>query len=85
VDALEALISELPERAERIRRRFWRDPGFRTVCEDHRDARQALRGLEAKLPPNAPELEEYRALLRELVAEAIEMLETEDGGGRGGN
>ena len=85
MDALEALISQLPERAEQVRRRFWRDPGFRTVCEDYRDARQALQGLEAKLPPTAPELEEYRVLLRELLAEAIEVLGAESGGGRIGD
>ena len=84
MDALEALISQLPESAERIRRRFWRDPEFRTVCEDHRDAQEALRRLEAAAAaPTAPEIEEYRTLVRELLAEAIERLGAGGGDGHG--
>ena len=46
MDAIEALVRSLPAEADRIRRRFWRDPEFRTVCEDYRDLLLALAALE---------------------------------------
>jgi hypothetical protein len=77
MDALEALVRSLPESAERIRRRYWRDPEFRTVCEDHRDALKALARLQGLPSPDAGRVEEYRQLAAELLAEAREMLRRE--------
>ena len=71
---MEALARDLPADAERIRRRFWRDAEFRTVCEDYRDASDALARLEADAGADAGRIEEYRQLAAELLAEAGTML-----------
>jgi hypothetical protein len=74
LDAMEALVRRLPASAEVIRRRFWRDAEFRTVCEDYRDASEALARLEADPGADAGRIEEYRDLAAELLAEAGAML-----------
>jgi hypothetical protein len=74
------MADSLPEHAARIRRRFWRDPAFRAVCEDHRDALETMIRLEAMAPSAADRIEEYRFLAQELVAEAKSMLEREKNG-----
>jgi hypothetical protein len=71
------MADSLPEHAARIRRKFWRDPAFRAVCEDHRDALEAMARLEETAPLAADRIEEYRFLAQELVAEAKTMLEGE--------
>ena len=81
VDAIEALVRSLPARADQIRRLFWRDPEFRTVCEDHRDALAVLARLERTAPADPRQVEEYRALAAELLAEAAALL-TKRGGRR---
>ena len=50
-----------------IRRRFWRDPEFRTVCEDYRDALQALAELEQARTVNMQRVSEYRHLAAALL------------------
>ena len=74
MDAIETLVRSLPGEADRIRRLFWRDPEFRTVCEDYRDALEAMRRLEPPHPADPVRAEEYRELAAELLAEAAEML-----------
>jgi hypothetical protein len=74
VDAIETLVRSLPGEADRVRRLFWRDPEFRTVCEDYRDALAARRRLEPPHPADPVRVEEYRELAAELLAEAAEML-----------
>ena len=74
MDAIEALVRSLPGDADRIRRLFWRDPEFRTVCEDHRDALSALARLEATPGSDPRRVEEYRQLVAELLCEAATML-----------
>src|SRR3954464_3857875 len=54
LDAVEALAGRLPESRDRIRRRYWRDPSFRAVCDDHRDALGMLDRLEKAKPPGPP-------------------------------
>jgi hypothetical protein len=71
---MDALIRALPGHAERIRRQFWRDPEFRTVCEDYRDTSEALARLQADSGADAGRIEEYRQLAAELLAEAGSML-----------
>ena len=71
---MEALIRSLPAEAERIRRRYWRDPEFRTVCTDYGDVLEALARFEGLPPPRDRYAEQYRELAAELLAEAIEML-----------
>lgn len=72
---MEALVRSLPASAELIRRRFWRDAEFRTVCEDYRDAFEALARLEMSPGADAGRIQEYRQLAAELLAEAGAMLE----------
>jgi hypothetical protein len=74
VDAMEAVVRKLPANAEAVRRRFWRDAEFRSVCEDYRDACEALTRLEAGPGADAGRIEEYRELAAELLAEAGAML-----------
>ena len=74
MDAIEALVRSLPARADRIRRLFWRDPEFRTVCEDYHDAVEVLARLERADPPDLRRVAEYRELADELLAEAAAML-----------
>ncbi len=78
LDAVEALADRLPESRDRIRRRYWRDPVFRAVCDDHRDALEMLDRLEGTEPPTAAQAERYRELVSELFAEAVEMLAAND-------
>ena len=74
MDAMEALVRRLPASAEVIRRRFWRDAEFRTVCEDYRDASETVIRLEADPGADIGRVEEYRQLAAELLAEAGAML-----------
>ena len=78
LDAVEALADRLPESQERIRRRYWRDPVFRVVCDDHRDALEMLDRLEGTGPPVPAQVEAYRELVSELLVEAVEMLAVND-------
>jgi hypothetical protein len=77
MDALEALIRDLPEGAERIRRRFWRDPEFRGICEDYRDSLEAANRFQALQPPDPARVTQYRQLAAELLTEAAEILKEE--------
>ncbi len=78
MDAIETVCGSLPASAERIRRRFWRDPEFRTVCEDYRDALQMLARLDPRQPANVLRIEEYQQVAAELLAEARAMLDVEE-------
>jgi hypothetical protein len=71
MDPIEALVRGLPGEADRIRRRYWRDEKFRTVCEDYRDCLDAMSRFQSSDPAKA---EEYRQLAAELLAEAAAML-----------
>ena len=75
MDAIEALVRSLPGEAHRIRRRYWRDPEFRTLCEDYRASLEAAARFESSEPPCSARAEEYRQLAVELLAEAAAMLE----------
>ena len=78
MDAIETVCGSLPASAEQIRRRFWRDPEFRTVCEDYRDALQMLARLDPRQPANVLRIEEYQQVAAELLAEARAMLDAEE-------
>ena len=77
VDAIEALVRSLPGDSARIRRLFWRDPDFRTICEDYRDCLDARSRFQSSDPPDLVRAEEYRELAAELLAEAAAMLKGE--------
>ena len=74
MDSIEALVRCLPESADLIRHRFWRDPEFRTVCDDYRDVVEILAKRERIGATDTERTEEYRQLAAELLAEATEML-----------
>lgn len=74
MDALEALVRCLPDQAECIRRRFWRDPEFRSMCQDFRDAMRAQAEIEAQRPAASARAEEYRQLAAEILVEVTELL-----------
>ena len=78
LDAVEALADKLPESRDRIRRRYWRDPAFRAVCDDYRDALGMLGRLEKARPPAPAQVELYRELVNDLFAEAAGMLAAND-------
>ena len=78
MDAIEALVRSLPGDADRIRRRYWRDPEFRTVCEEYRDVLEAASRFKLSNPPLPARAEEYRQLAAELLTEVAAMLK---GGG----
>ena len=70
---MEALVRSLPAEAERIRRRYWCDPEFRTVCRDYADLLDMLARLKQS-PADGGRAEEYQRLAAELLAEAVEMI-----------
>jgi hypothetical protein len=74
LDSIEAVIRRLPGSAEQVRRLFWRDPVFRTVCADYRAAFDALARLEAAPGSDPRRVEEYRQIVAELLCEAATML-----------
>ena len=77
LDSLETLVHALPARRDRIRRRFWRDPEFRAVCEDYRDVIEALDRLARQQAPHPGPAAELRDLAADLLAEAEQMLRGE--------
>lgn len=74
MDSLELISRMLPEHHAMVRSRFWRDVRFRLVCEDCRDAWQALVRLEEQGPAAGSDVDHYRELLADLLAEAKNML-----------
>ena len=73
MDAMEALVRSLPAEADRIRRQYWRDPEFRTVCRDYADLLDVLARLK-RSPADDGLAEQYQRLAAELLAEAAEMI-----------
>jgi hypothetical protein len=71
VDPIELLAGEVPEQASAIRQCFRRDAGFRSICEDYRDARQVLARLETSQPRDAMEITQYRELVADLLNEIL--------------
>ena len=74
MDAIDALVRDLPGEADRIRWRYWRDPEFRALCEDYRDCLEAAARFGSSDPPSPARAEEYRQLAAELLAEAAALL-----------
>ena len=77
MDAIDALVRSLPGESAQIRRLFWRDPDFRSICEDYRDCLDARSRFESADPPDLVKAEEYRELAEELLAEAAAILRKE--------
>ncbi len=70
MEAIDALLRSRPGEEEAIRHLFWRDPNFRTVCEDYRDVCNVLTRLETAQPADPERVAEYRELAAELLTEA---------------
>ena len=77
MDPIEAVCEVLADHAEAARRRFWRDPEFRSVCEDYRDATLVISALRTGPSADPARAEEYRQVAAELLAEVAEMLRGE--------
>ena len=77
VDPIEAVCEALADHADAVRRRFWRDPEFRSICEDYRDATLVISALRAGPCADPARAAEYRQLAAELLAEVAEMLRGE--------
>ena len=71
------LFAACPANPPEIRRLFWRNPDFRTICEDYRDCLDARSRFQSADPPDLVKAEEYRELAEELLAEAAAMLRKE--------
>jgi hypothetical protein len=68
--AVDHVVERFPERMELILRLYLKDEQFRSMCEDLALSISSLRRFERR--PDAhirPEVDDYRALLRELEDE----------------
>jgi hypothetical protein len=76
---LVAVLSRFPAEARLIRQLFLADRAFRSACEDYRLAQDGLAAFE-RLSAATPrrEVEEYRALVRELETEILAMVAAGD-------
>ena len=72
MDTLDVVARALPAAGEPLRRRFWRDREFRGICEDYRDALEAVTRFAGADPARA---QEYQEIAAELLAEVRKALE----------
>ncbi|HET7716019.1 MAG TPA: hypothetical protein VFK86_10370 [Bauldia sp.] len=71
-----AAIRRFPERSLEIRRLALADGGFRSLCEDFREAEAALnRWNQSTTDQGALRRSEYRVLVEELAAEIERMIQ----------
>jgi hypothetical protein len=69
------VLDRLPQHALPIRERMLVDPEFRSICEDHAEAFEALRRWESSDDRHRQSrVEEYRALLADLEREILQEL-----------
>ncbi len=78
-NAIETLACRFPQHASAIRRLQARDPSFRSICDDYAEVQRALRHWEAAGKTAPERVAEYRQSLKELEAEALEILEAFQG------
>lgn len=71
MDAIDAVTDALPAWGKAIRHRFWRDPEFRALCTDFRDATEAA---DRFAPSDKARSQEYREVAGELLAEVVKLL-----------
>jgi hypothetical protein len=74
-NGIEALARRFPQHASKIRRLQARNPNFRSICDDYDDAQRALKHWEAAGQAAPERVVEYREIVAELEAEALEILE----------
>jgi uncharacterized protein YdcH (DUF465 family) len=78
-DSIETLACRFPQHASAIGRLQARDPNFRSICDDYVEVQRALRHWEAAGEAARERVAEYRESLKELEAEALEILEAFQG------
>jgi hypothetical protein len=81
-DEIEVLASRFPQHASSIRRLQARDPDFCSICDDYGAAQRALKHWEAAGQVAPERVAEYRQMVAELEAEALDMLHAFEDGGR---
>jgi uncharacterized protein YdcH (DUF465 family) len=81
---IEALASRFPQHASSIRRLQARDPGFRSICDDYGEAQRALKHWETAGQAVPERVAEYRQIVAELEAEALDILQAFEDEGRVG-
>ena len=74
VVAIDALVRRFPERVRSIRRLQAEDATFRSICEDYAEGLRALAYWQAADRSSQQKAEEYRRLVEDLEAEALEAL-----------
>ena len=73
--SLFSIVERFPERMKPIKALFKTSESFKTLCDDYRQCADALRHWKQSLNENAPaRVREYEALLRELEAEILQMV-----------
>jgi hypothetical protein len=80
--ALASVLEKFPEAPVRIRKLFYRNPSFQSLCEDYRDCLTAWHYWQGGTAPQAPALcRSYADLLKELEHEVRQYLELENSAG----
>jgi hypothetical protein len=74
VEDIRSIVARLPQRELDIRRRWTRDQHFRSVCGDYEEAALALGYWQTK-EGGGRMVDEYTALVSELEAELLALLE----------
>ena len=76
--ALASVLEKFPEAAARIRELFLQSPSFQSLCEDYRDCLAAWQYWRQAASPEAPELyQSYAELRQELEQEVWQYLKDE--------
>jgi hypothetical protein len=78
MEGFRSIVARFPQRELEIRRRFVRDPHFRSICTDYEEATRALRHWQQAIKQGDREggrkAEEYKNLLIELEKEILAYL-----------
>jgi hypothetical protein len=78
-DEIDTLARRFPQHASKIRRLRARDPDFRSICDDHEDARRALKRWQTAGQAAPERVAEYGEILKDLEEEALAILEAFEG------
>jgi hypothetical protein len=82
VDESDVLASRFPQHASSIRRLQARDPVFRSICDDYGEAQRALEHWETAGQVAPERVAEYRQIVADLEAEALDILQAFEDEGR---
>jgi len=76
--SIDTLVQRLPRHELGIRQLYDRDSKFREVCDDYEEVKHALEYWQASGHAVPGRTAEYRQMLKELEAEALEMLKARE-------